>query len=45
MLVDAGKGLAGGLVGWAIGGDGGAYAGAKPTAIAGHIWPVWTGFA
>jgi acyl-phosphate glycerol 3-phosphate acyltransferase len=43
MLVDAGKGLAGGLVGWAIGGDAGAYAGAT-TAIAGHIFPVWTGF-
>jgi acyl-phosphate glycerol 3-phosphate acyltransferase len=43
MLLDAGKGLAGGLVGWAIGGDAGAYAGAT-TAIAGHIFPVWTGF-
>jgi len=43
MLVDAAKGLAGGLVGWAIGGDAGAYAGAT-AAIAGHIFPVWTGF-
>jgi glycerol-3-phosphate acyltransferase PlsY len=43
MLVDAGKGLAGGLVGWAIGGDAGAYSGAT-TAMAGHIWPVWTCF-
>ncbi len=43
MLVDAGKGLGAGLLGWAIGGDAGAYAGAT-TAIAGHIFPVWTGF-
>jgi glycerol-3-phosphate acyltransferase PlsY len=43
MLLDAGKGLAGGLLGWAIGGEAGAYAGAT-TAIAGHIFPVWTGF-
>ena len=39
MLLDAGKGLAGGLLGWAIGGHPGAYAGAT-TAMAGHIFPV-----
>jgi glycerol-3-phosphate acyltransferase PlsY len=43
MLVDAGKGLGAGLLGWAIAGPDGAYAGAT-TAIAGHIWPVWNGF-
>jgi acyl phosphate:glycerol-3-phosphate acyltransferase len=43
MLVDAAKGLGAGLLGWAIGGPDGAYAGAT-AAIAGHIWPVWTRF-
>lgn len=43
MLIDAGKGLAAGLFGWAIGGPNGAYAGAT-AAIAGHVWPVWSRF-
>jgi acyl phosphate:glycerol-3-phosphate acyltransferase len=43
MVVDAAKGLAAGLAGWAIGGPTGAYAGAT-AAIAGHIWPVWARF-
>jgi len=43
MIVDAAKGLGGGLLGWWIGGPDGAYAGAT-AAIAGHIWPVWTRF-
>ena len=43
MLVDAGKGLGAGLIGWAIAGPTGAYAGAT-AAIVGHIWPVWTRF-
>lgn len=43
MVVDAAKGLGAGLVGWAMAGPDGAYA-AATTAIAGHIWPVWTRF-
>jgi glycerol-3-phosphate acyltransferase PlsY len=43
MLVDAAKGLAAGLLGWAVAGPDGAYA-AATTAIAGHIWPVWNHF-
>jgi acyl phosphate:glycerol-3-phosphate acyltransferase len=43
MLIDAAKGFLGGLVGWAIGGPDGAYAGATAS-IAGHIFPVWFGF-
>lgn len=43
MLIDAAKGLVAGLVGWAIGGPDGAYAGATAS-IAGHIFPVWSGF-
>jgi len=43
MLIDAGKGLGAGLLGWAIAGPTGAYAGAT-AAIVGHIWPVWTRF-
>jgi acyl-phosphate glycerol 3-phosphate acyltransferase len=40
MMIDAGKGLGAGLLGWAIAGPNGAFAGAT-AAIAGHIWPVW----
>ena len=43
MLIDAAKGFVAGLVGWAIGGPDGAYAGATAS-IAGHIFPVWSGF-
>ncbi len=43
MAVDAGKGIGAGLLGWAIAGPTGAFAGAT-AAIVGHIWPVWTGF-
>ncbi len=43
IVVDAAKGLAAGLLGWAVGGPDGAYAGAT-AAIAGHIWPVWSRF-
>ncbi len=40
---DIAKAMAAGFAGGAIGGDNGAYVGAT-AAIAGHIWPVWTGF-
>ena len=43
MLGDTAKGLGAGLLGWAIAGPNGAFAGAT-AAIVGHIWPVWTGF-
>jgi glycerol-3-phosphate acyltransferase PlsY len=43
ILVDLLKGAVAALVGWAIGGTPGAYAGAT-AGIAGHIFPVWTGF-
>jgi glycerol-3-phosphate acyltransferase PlsY len=43
MVIDAAKGFLAGLVGWAIGGPDGAYAGATAS-IAGHIFPVWSGF-
>jgi glycerol-3-phosphate acyltransferase PlsY len=43
ILVDVLKGTAAALAGWAIGGTAGAYAGAT-AGIAGHIFPVWTGF-
>jgi glycerol-3-phosphate acyltransferase PlsY len=43
ILVDIVKGAAAALAGWAIGGTAGAYAGAT-AGIAGHIFPVWTGF-
>jgi len=43
MFVDAAKGFGAGFLGWWIGGPEGAYA-AATAAIAGHIWPVWTGF-
>ena len=43
IVVDIVKGVVGGLLGWAVAGDAGAYAGAT-AAIAGHIWPVWSRF-
>ncbi len=43
MIIDAAKGFLAGLVGWAIGGPDGAYA-AATASIAGHIFPVWSGF-
>jgi acyl-phosphate glycerol 3-phosphate acyltransferase len=43
ILIDIVKGAVAALVGWAIGGTAGAYAGAT-AGIAGHIFPVWTGF-
>jgi glycerol-3-phosphate acyltransferase PlsY len=43
ILLDGGKALVAGLVGWGIAGDAGVYA-AATAAIAGHIWPVWTRF-
>jgi glycerol-3-phosphate acyltransferase PlsY len=43
MFGDAAKGFGAGFLGWWIGGPEGAYA-AATAAIAGHIWPVWTGF-
>ena len=43
IVVDVAKGVVAGFLGMAIGGDGGAYAGAA-TSMAGHIWPVWSRF-
>jgi len=43
ILLDGGKALVAGLVGWLIAGEAGVYA-AATAAIAGHIWPVWTRF-
>jgi acyl phosphate:glycerol-3-phosphate acyltransferase len=43
ILIDMVKGAVAALVGWAIGDTAGAYAGAT-AGIAGHIFPVWTGF-
>jgi glycerol-3-phosphate acyltransferase PlsY len=43
ILGDILKGAVAALVGWAIGGTPGAYAGAT-AGIAGHIFPVWTRF-
>jgi acyl phosphate:glycerol-3-phosphate acyltransferase len=43
IVVDILKGTAAALVGWTIGGTAGAYAGATG-GIAGHMFPVWTGF-
>ncbi|HZJ26431.1 MAG TPA: glycerol-3-phosphate acyltransferase [Acidimicrobiia bacterium] len=43
VLADLLKGTAGAFAGWAIGGTAGAYA-AATTSMAGHIFPVWTGF-
>lgn len=43
MIIDAAKGFVAGLIGWAIGGPDGAYAGATAS-IAGHIFPAWSPF-
>jgi glycerol-3-phosphate acyltransferase PlsY len=43
LVADIAKGLAAGAVGIVIAGDPGAYA-AATAAIAGHIFPVWSGF-
>src|SRR5919201_2481083 len=43
LVADIAKGLAGGVIGLVIGGGPGAYA-AATAAIAGHIFPVWSGF-
>lgn len=43
LALDLLKGVAGGLVGWTIAGDAGAYAGAL-AAVAGHIFPIWSKF-
>ena len=43
LVADIAKGLAAGALGLLIGGDPGAYA-AATAAIAGHIFPVWSGF-
>lgn len=43
ILVDIIKGVVAALLGWLIGDDAGAYAGAT-TGIVGHIFPVWTRF-
>jgi glycerol-3-phosphate acyltransferase PlsY len=43
IAVDIVKGVVAGLVGWLIGDEPGAYAGAT-AAIAGHIFPVWVRF-
>jgi glycerol-3-phosphate acyltransferase PlsY len=43
LVADVAKGLAAGALGLLIGGDPGAYA-AATGAIAGHIFPVWSGF-
>jgi glycerol-3-phosphate acyltransferase PlsY len=43
ILVDILKGTVAALVGWAIGGSHGAYAGAT-AGIGGHIFPVWSHF-
>ena len=43
IVGDVAKGLAAGLLGWAIAGPNGAYAGAT-AAIVGHIWPIWSRF-
>ena len=43
LVADIAKGLAAGVLGLVIGGDPGAYA-AATAAIAGHIFPVWSGF-
>jgi glycerol-3-phosphate acyltransferase PlsY len=41
IVLDMAKGAAGALAGWAIGGSGGAYAGAT-AAVVGHVLPVWS---
>ena len=43
LVVDIAKGVAAGFAGVAIGGDGGGYL-AATLSIAGHIFPLWTGF-
>lgn len=43
MVADIAKSAAAGFAGRAIAGDDGAYA-AATASIAGHIWPVWSGF-
>jgi acyl phosphate:glycerol-3-phosphate acyltransferase len=43
LVADIAKGLAAGVLGLLIGGDAGAYA-AATASIAGHIFPVWSGF-
>ncbi len=43
LVLDLLKGVAAGLVGWAIAGDSGAYAAALASVV-GHIFPVWTRF-
>ena len=43
MAIDTIKGFGAGLLGWAIAGPAGAFAGAT-AAIVGHIWPIWSRF-
>ena len=43
MAIDTAKGFGAGLLGWAIAGPAGAFAGAT-AAIVGHIWPIWSRF-
>lgn len=43
LVADAAKGAIAAAVGRRVAGEAGAYAGAT-MAIAGHIWPVWSGF-
>jgi acyl phosphate:glycerol-3-phosphate acyltransferase len=43
LVADIAKGLAAGLLGLLVAGDPGAYS-AATAAIAGHIFPVWSGF-
>jgi acyl phosphate:glycerol-3-phosphate acyltransferase len=43
VLIDGGKAMFAGLIALVLVGDAAAYA-AATAAIAGHIWPVWTGF-
>ncbi len=43
IAADIAKGVAAGFAGRVVAGDGGGYV-AATTAVAGHIWPVWSGF-
>jgi glycerol-3-phosphate acyltransferase PlsY len=43
LVLDVAKGVAAGVIGRLLGSDAGAYLGATAS-IAGHIFPVWTGF-
>lgn len=43
IVADMAKGVAAGVVGMLVAGDGGGYA-AATASIAGHIFPVWSGF-